>query len=123
MTRSSYMMVFVASCALVLMGVNRAWGAASETSAKRPNIVFIFSDDLSYKDLSAYGQTQFTTPNLDRLVRGGVRFTQAYAGSPECAPSRGSLMTGMHMGHCRIRANNSVRGQDHLIEEDIEVNP
>ena len=87
----------------------------------KPNILFIFSDDLSYRDLSSYGQEQFRTPNLDRLAMNGIRFTQAYSGSPECAPSRGSLMTGMHMGHCRIRANTSVRGQDHLLSEDVTV--
>lgn len=50
-----------------------------------------------------------------------MRFTNAYSGSPECAPARASLMTGMHMGHCRIRANRSVRGQDHLLAEDVTV--
>ena len=88
---------------------------------RKPNILFIFSDDLSYRDLSSYGQEQFRTPNLDNLAMNGIRFTQAYSGSSECAPSRGSLMTGMHMGHCRIRANSSVRGQDHLLSEDVTV--
>ncbi len=88
---------------------------------RKPNILFIFSDDLSYRDLSCYGQKKFSTPNLDKLAISGVRFTQAYCGSPECAPSRASLMTGMHMGHCRIRANRSVRGQDHLLREDATV--
>ena len=87
----------------------------------KPNILFIFSDDLSYRDLSCYGQEHFRTPNLDKLAMNGIRFTQAYSGSSECAPSRASLMTGMHMGHCRIRANNSVRGQDHLLREDVTV--
>lgn len=90
-------------------------------STDKPNIIFVFSDDLSYRDLSCYGQTEFSTPNLDALAMNGIRFTQAYAGSSECAPSRGSLMTGMHMGHCRIRANTSVRGQDHLLSEDVTV--
>jgi hypothetical protein len=88
---------------------------------RKPNILFIFSDDLSYRDLSCYGQEQFRTPNLDKLAMNGIRFTQAYSGASECAPSRASLMTGMHMGHCRIRANNSVRGQDHLLSEDVTV--
>ena len=87
----------------------------------KPNILIILSDDLSYSDLSCYGQKEFSTPNLDALALNGIRFTQAYSGSPECAPSRGSLMTGMHMGHCRIRANSSVRGQDHLLSEDVTV--
>jgi len=86
---------------------------------KGPNILFILSDDLSYGDLSSYGQKKFKTPNLDELAMNGIRFTQAYSGSPECAPSRASLVTGMHMGHSRIRANRSVRGQDHLLNEDI----
>jgi len=88
---------------------------------QNPNIIFIFSDDLSYRDLSSYEQEKFSTPNLDSLAMNGMRFTQAYCGSPECAPTRASLMTGMHMGHCRIRANKSVRGQDHLEKEDVTV--
>jgi arylsulfatase A-like enzyme len=96
-------------------------GAEAVADVDKPNIIFIFSDDLSYRDLSAYGQKAFTTPHLDALAVGGLRFTRAYAGSPECAPSRASLMTGMHMGHCRIRANRSVRGQDHLKSEDVTV--
>ena len=60
---------------------------------RKPNILFIFSDDLSYRDLSSYGQKQFRTPNLDKLAMNGIRFTQAYSGASECAPSRASLMT------------------------------
>ena len=55
---------------------------------RKPNILLIFSDDLSCRDLSSYGQEQFRTPNLDKLAMNGIRFTQAYSGSPECAPSR-----------------------------------
>ena len=57
---------------------------------RKPNILFILSDDLSYRDLSSYGQEQFRTPNLDKLAMNGIRFTQAYSGAPECAPSRAS---------------------------------
>ncbi len=100
-----------------------AWAErkARGLSGSKPNIVFIFSDDLSYYDLSYLGQKHFSTPNIDRLAKAGLVFTNAYAGAPECAPSRASLMTGMHMGHCRIRANRSVRGQDHLTPEDQTV--
>jgi len=87
----------------------------------RPNVVLFLADDLSYYDLSYLGQRHFHTPNLDRLARQGMTFTNAYAGAPECAPSRASLMTGMHMGHCRIRANRSARGQDHLVSEDQTI--
>jgi len=107
------------ACSLALPGCMSTQGKSKQT--RRPNILFIFSDDLSYRDLSCYGQKQFCTPNLDKLAMNGIRFTNAYCGSPECAPSRASLMTGMHMGHCRIRANRSLRGQDHLLAEDITV--
>jgi arylsulfatase A-like enzyme len=74
----------------------------------RPNIVFILADDLGYGDLGCYGQKQIQTPNLDRLAADGRRFTQCYAGSTVCAPSRCCLMTGVHTGHARIRGNNLV---------------
>ncbi len=88
---------------------------------EKPNIIFILADDMSYYDLSGLGQKHFATPNLDELMNEGLFFTEAYAGSPECAPSRASLMTGKHMGHCRIRNNRSVRKQDHLQDADITV--
>ena len=93
----------------------------SRLAGPRPNILFILSDDLSYRDLSCFGQIQYRTPNLDRLCESGLRFDNAYSGSPECAPSRASLMTGLHMGHCRIRNNRSARGQDHLLASDITI--
>jgi hypothetical protein len=77
-----------------------------------PNILLIQADDLGYGDLSVYGQTHFATPNLDRLAREGTRFTQYYAGSTVCAPSRGALMTGKHTGHGAIRGNGSPEAGD-----------
>src|SRR6476619_3397903 len=77
-----------------------------------PNILLIQADDLGYGDLSVYGQTRFSTPNLDRLAREGTRFTQYYAGSTVCAPSRAALMTGMHTGHGWIRGNGGLPGGD-----------
>lgn len=93
---------------------------AAQQSA-RPNIVFILADDLSYRDLSAWGQSQYQTPNLDALAAAGLRFTQAYAGAAECAPSRATWLTGLHTGHSAIRANSSARGQDHLGPNDITI--
>jgi len=78
----------------------------SETvQISKPNIIYILADDLGYGDLSCYGQTKFTTPNIDRLAQEGIRFTQHYSGSTVCAPSRSSLMTGFHTGHTPIRGN------------------
>ena len=94
-------------------------GAATEPALAqaRPNIVLIQADDLGYGDLSAYGQRRFETPALDRLAREGTRFTQYYAGSTVCAPSRAALITGLHTGHTWIRGN----GEFPLREEDRTV--
>jgi arylsulfatase A-like enzyme len=75
---------------------------------RKPNIVFILADDLGYGDLGCYGQKLIQTPHLDRLAADGMRFTQCYAGSTVCAPSRCTLMTGLHTGHAVIRGNAAV---------------
>ena len=85
--------------------------------APRPNILFIQADDLGYGDLSVYGQARFSTPRLDRMAREGTRFTNYYAGSTVCAPSRAALMTGQHTGHVWIRGNAQIP----LREEDVTV--
>ena len=80
----------------------------------KPNIIFILADDLGYGDLSCYGQTHFQTPNIDRLAAEGMKFTDHYSGSTVCAPSRSSLMTGLHTGHTYIRGNKAVQPEGHL---------
>ena len=75
---------------------------------KKPNIIWIMADDLGYGDLGCYGQKQIQTPNLDRMAAQGVKFTDVYAGSTVCAPSRCALMTGCHMGHALVRGNATV---------------
>jgi arylsulfatase A-like enzyme len=86
-------------------------------SPPRPNIVIVQADDLGYGDLSAYGQANFRTPALDRLAAEGIRFTEYYAGSTVCAPSRTTLMTGLHTGHAWIRGNGEIP----LRDEDTTV--
>ena len=76
----------------------------------RPNVVLIMADDLGYGDLGSYGQKVIRTPRLDRMADEGIRFTQCYAGSPVCAPSRSVLMTGRHTGHTTVRGNFGVGG-------------
>jgi len=89
---------------------------------RRPNIIFILADDLGYGDLGCYGQQVIQTPSLDRMAREGIRFTDAYAGSTVCAPSRCTLMTGLHTGHCLIRGNAHVplRPQDITVAEVLK---
>ena len=74
---------------------------AAETVARndRPNLIFILADDLSYGDLSCFGQQHFATPNIDRLASEGRIFANAYAGAPWCAPSRTALLTGRTARH------------------------
>lgn len=74
----------------------------------KPNIIYILADDLGYGDLSCYGQEKFSTPNIDKLAKEGMLFTQHYAGSAVCAPSRSTLMTGLNTGHTPIRGNKGV---------------
>jgi arylsulfatase A-like enzyme len=74
-----------------------------------PNIIYIMADDLGYGDLSCFGQTKFETPNIDSLAKEGVTFTNYYAGSTVCAPTRCVLMTGMHTGHAFVRGNREVK--------------
>ncbi len=71
-----------------------------------PNIVLIIADDLGYADLGCYGQSKIRTPRIDRLAGEGTRFTNVYAGASVCAPARCVLLTGLHMGHARIRGNS-----------------
>jgi arylsulfatase A len=76
---------------------------------EKPNIVFIMADGLGYAEIGSYGQKKIRTPNLDKLAKQGMRFTQHYAGNTVCAPSRSVLMTGKHPGHTWIRKNKSTK--------------
>ena len=100
-------LVFFAACA----------PEAADDIQAPPNIIFIMADDLGYGDLGSYGQEVIRTPRLDQMAREGMRFTDHYAGSTVCAPSRCVLMTGLHSGHCRVRGNALVP----LEEEDVTV--
>jgi arylsulfatase A-like enzyme len=83
---------------------------AQDASARKPNIIFIMADDLGYADLGCYGQKFIKTPCIDALAEEGMSFTQCYAGTSICAPSRNVLMTGQHTGHTTVRNNFGVGG-------------
>lgn len=91
--------------------------------SRKPNIIFILADDLGYGDVGAYGQTKIRTPNIDRLAAEGIKFTDFYAGSPVCAPSRCVLMTGKHGGHAYIRDNREFKpeGQEPIPASEITI--
>jgi arylsulfatase A len=89
-------------------------GRGGAAQPDKPNIIFILADDLGYGDLGCYGQQTIQTPNLDRMATEGMIFTDFYAGSTVCAPSRCSLMTGLHTGHAYIRGNSEVQPMGQL---------
>lgn len=83
-------------------------GLAAQNKQQAPNVVFILADDLGYGDIGCYGQKLIETPHIDALAQEGMRFTDFYAGCSVSAPSRASLMTGMHTGHTKIRGNKEI---------------
>lgn len=95
--KSYYSLLFVLASLL--------FSSSSLAQEKKPNIIYVLADDLGYGDLGCYGQTKIKTPNIDQMAAQGMRFTQHYAGSSVCGPSRASLLTGKHMGHASLRGN------------------
>jgi arylsulfatase A-like enzyme len=96
-------------CVLAVVWASVAVAASSKSSSPlKPNVIFVLADDLGYGDLGCYGQKNIKTPNIDKLAAEGLRFTDAYAGATVCAPSRCVLMTGLHIGHARIRGLRPV---------------
>lgn len=82
----------------------------AQTNANKPNIIYIYADDLGYAEIGAYGQQKIKTPHLDQMAAEGMRFTQHYTSAPVCAPARCMLMTGKHGGHSFIRGNYELGG-------------
>ncbi|AMV36496.1 arylsulfatase [Planctomyces sp. SH-PL62] len=94
--------------AMMLVAILEASPVALARDGK-PNVVFILADDLGRAEVGAYGQEKIKTPAIDRLAAEGMRFTRFYSGSPVCAPSRGTLMTGKHTGHGHVRDNREIQ--------------
>lgn len=118
------------ACGLaVMIGLSFAISSVAAQSPRRPNMIFILADDLGYGDLGCYGQELIKTPRLDQMASEGMRFTNFYAGSTVCAPSRSVLMTGQHMGHTHVRGNaggpdmssQSLREQDITVAEVLKA--
>ena len=95
-----------------------ALSAKSQVKESRPNVIYIIMDDLGYGDIGCYGSEKIETPNIDRLYKDGISFTQHYTGSPVSAPARCVLMTGMHSGHAQIRANDEMAYRGAIMNYD-----
>lgn len=105
-----------------MAGLSACQGEAREQKTPM-NVVYILVDDLGYGDLSCYGQQKFQTPNIDRMAAEGMLFTQHYAGCTVSAPSRASLMTGLHTGHTQVRGNREIspEGQEPMAEGTFTI--
>lgn len=110
---------------LTLFSLAFTAAAAERADQERPNIIWIMADDLGYGELGCYGQKEIQTPQIDRLAAEGMRFTQCYAGSTVCAPTRCCLMTGKHTGHATVRGNSARTGGGSALvplrDEDVTV--
>lgn len=95
-------------CFILLFSLPTA--SQKRDAVHKPNVVYIYADDLGYGELGCYGQQKIKTPNLDRMAAEGLRFTQHYTGAPVCAPARCMLLTGKHAGHAYIRGNYELGG-------------
>ena len=94
---------------LFLATLITAFLATLSAAKQQPNIIYILLDDAGYGDLSCYGQEKFQTPNIDRLAREGMKFTNHYSGSTVCAPTRSVIMSGLHTGHTPSRGNREIQ--------------
>jgi len=119
MRARSFLLLTILAVGLSLTASNLFAEDCTATVAHKapPNVIFIMADDLGYGDLGCYGQTQLRTPHIDRMASEGMKFTDFYAGSTVCAPSRCVLMMGQHLGHAYIRGN----GKDNIEPKHFTV--
>lgn len=96
--------------------------SVSADGQRRPNIIYIMTDDLGYGDLGCYGQKVVQTPNLDRMAQEGIRFTDHYSGHTVCRPSRLVLWTGQHVGHTGLTGNRprSLTGMEQTVAQRLK---
>ena len=107
--------------AIFLIAAVSCASSKEEEVLEKPNIIYILADDLGYGDLSFLGQTKFKTPHIDKLAAQGMVFTQHYAGTTVCAPSRSALMTGLHTGHTQVRGNRGLNGGQFPLKEGTQT--
>ncbi len=110
-----------AVCCFLLIGLFYPALCRAESSTDKPNFVIIFADDLGYGDLGCYGHPTIRTPNLDRLSAEGLKFTQFYAASAICSPSRASLLTGRLPKRCGVNGVFWPHSKDGLPTGEITV--
>ena len=110
--------LLLSSCAMLA-----TMSCTTPKEEEKLNVIYILADDLGYGDLGCYGQDKIQTPNIDKMAEQGMLFTNHYAGCTVSAPSRCSLMTGLHTGHSQIRGNKELypEGQQPMEEGTYTV--
>jgi arylsulfatase A-like enzyme len=106
---------------IMIFGLNSCMERFIEQSSKKngtekeknPNIILLYADDLGWSDVGAYGAKYYKTPNIDRLAREGMLFTDAYSNAPNCAPSRGALYSGQYCGRTGMYSKGTAGKDDH----------
>jgi arylsulfatase A-like enzyme len=96
MKKMKIKLIFLSICFASLFPMGSAHAMSSAKKLEQPNILFILIDDMGWRDLGCYGHEIHETPNIDRLAAHGMRFTDGYAASPVCSPTRASIMTGKY---------------------------
>jgi len=114
-TRREFLAVCGIGTAASTLGCG-ALAADKKASARRPNIIFILADDLGWAELGCYGNNFNETPNLDRLAKDGMRFTNAYASAPVCSPYRAAFLTGQYPA--RVGITDYLRPGDKPLSTD-----
>jgi len=116
--RLSYVLLALVVCLTPSHGVE---SKPAPVSAKQPNILFIMIDDMGWMDLHVQGNKAVRTPNLDRFATEGMRFTDAYAASPVCSPTRAAIMTGL--APARLHLTNHTPDQPRFVPDNPKVLP
>jgi len=102
MKRRTYILSFTILVSLAILTVLSGCKPNTRAFVKQPNIVLILVDDLGSHQLGSYGSIFYETPHIDKLAREGIKFTNAYAASTVCSPTRASIMTGKYPARLRI---------------------
>lgn len=118
MMKKIYILLII-SCSILGWGCNKQTSKSNANTIKKPNIVLIYLDDLGYGDISVNGAKGFTTPNIDFLAKNGVNFTNAYASSATCTPSRYALMTGQYPW--KKKGAHILSGTDPLLIDTTQI--
>lgn len=112
---------FVGGTLGTVAAANTVLGSGVKVPAARPNILFILADDMGWGDLSCYGRPDYNTPNLDRLARDGVKFTNAYSAAPVCTPTRVGFMTGRYPARLRVGIEEPIHERKGLTPDQLQT--